>query len=238
MDPLVSTDTERVDGPWLWKYHLSSLLESRSRPKDYLETLRYYVEEDRLEYEENDWAILNFSAAEYTEMKRRLLSLQHVGLDFWGGLEGLYKSYRGPRWSGWYYFPEPFPTASMIVIDPQAAKKYFQIGVHLNQVSASLSNYHGGDPLDLATKIYSKIQELVQGNSQQKMSTEAELDESISATKDENLIWGYKREKFRLATLKKYRDIVIQRAVAENVSLPSGVHVLVDSCADTFAQEK
>jgi hypothetical protein len=220
VDPLVSTDRERVAGPWLWKYHLSSLIEDRSEPKDYFETSQYYIDEDKLEYEEGKWARRSFSATAYTVLKRRLLSLHHVGLDFRGGLEGLYEVYPEDRSSSWYYSLEPFPTASILVIDPQAAKKYFQIGVHLNQVSASLSNYPARDLLDQATKIYSMIKELVEGHSEQNMPTEAELDASISATTHENLVWEYKREKFRLATVKKYRDIMIQKAVEENVSLP------------------
>jgi hypothetical protein len=64
------------------------------------------------------------------------------------------------------------------------------------------------------------IKELVQGHSEQYIPTEAELDASISATTHENLVWEYKRVKFRLATVKKYRDIMIQKAVEENVSLP------------------
>lgn len=219
VDPLVSTDTERVAGPWLWKYHLSSLIEDRSEPEDYFERSQYYIDEDKLEYEERNWAKRPFSATAYTVLKRRLLSLQHVGLDFRGGLEGLYEVYQEDRSSSWYYSLEPFPTSSILVIDPQAAKKYFQIGVHLNQVSASLSNYPARDLLDQVTKIYSMIKELVQGHSQQKMPTDAELDASISATTLENLVWEYKREKFRLATVKKYRDIMIQKAVEENVRL-------------------
>jgi hypothetical protein len=102
VDPLVSTERERVAGPWLWKYHLSSLIEDRSAPKDYFETSQYYIDEDKLEYEEGKWARRSFSATAYTVPKRRLLSLQHVGLDFWGGLEGLYEVYPEDRSSSWY----------------------------------------------------------------------------------------------------------------------------------------
>ena len=225
MDPFTSTDTKRIAGPWLWKYHLGSLIERYSPPKDYLGMLKCYINKDELEYKKDDWAIF-VNDMEYTVMKRRLLSLQHVGLDFQGGLERLYYvsrectpcalSVSSPSSNS----QKVFPTTSIIVIDSQEAAKYFRFGVHLNKVWASLSNYPAEDSLDQAMKIYSTIKELVQGHSREKMPTEAELDASISAaTIEENSVWEYKRDKFRLATVKKCRDIMIQKAVEENVSL-------------------
>jgi hypothetical protein len=222
MDPFTSTDTKRIAGPWLWQYHLGFLIEGHFPPKDYSATFQCYLNEDELEYKEDAWATITIGAAEYTKMKRCLLSLQHVGLDVRGGLKRLYQIYQRCTdydWSG-SSSRNAFPTAPIIVIDPQEAAKYFRFGVHLNKVSASLSNYHTKNPLDQATKIYSMIEEWVQSHSQQRTLCEEDLDARISATTDKNLIWEYKREKFGLATVKKYRAIMIQKAVEENVRLP------------------
>jgi hypothetical protein len=221
MDPFTPTDTKRIAGPWLWKYHLGFLIEGHFPPKDYSDMFQCYLNEDELEYKEDAWAKITIGDAEYTKIKRCLLSLQHVGLDVRGGLKGLYQVYRGYINHTWPCFSSctAFPTPSIIVIDPQEAAKYFRIGVHLNNVGVSLSNYHAGDSLDQAMKIYSMIKELVHGHSRKNMPTEAELDANISATRDEDLIWEYKRDKFRLTTVKKYRTIMIQKAIEENVSL-------------------
>jgi len=140
------------------------------------------------------------SKSRYLFRLKALEALQHVGLGFRGGLPALYKSIDielNTAPSG----ERHFTTTLIIVDDPEKARKYFNIGIHLPELPTYPST------LEEAVDTYAKLCVLVPDD-----MTIKELEKMIEEAEDEQEIWALKRERFRLETKEKYRKVVINMA--------------------------
>lgn len=140
------------------------------------------------------------SKSRYLFRLKALEALKHVGLGFRGGLPALYKSIditRNTAPSG----ERHFATTLIIVDDPEKARNYFNIGIHLPEIPTYPPT------LEEAVDTYAKLCILVPND-----MTIKELEKMNEEAKDEQETWALNRERFRLETKKKYRKVVTDMA--------------------------
>lgn len=143
---------------------------------------------------------------QFERYKGCLISLNRVGLDVRGGLERLANLKLDAEAN-----KKGFPTTAIVILDAQEAQKYIKLGVNI----ASDVLFQGdAKNLEEASERYSRISKLVDGKDGPS-ATIKELDEKIQSTTDADLLWEYKREKFRLQTKQKYKEALLKMALEE-----------------------
>lgn len=131
-----------------------------------------------------------------------LKTLRLVGLDVHGGLASLQKAFEQRTTS----HPR-HPMANLRVVDPEKARQYIKIGVH---IGTNIPEHPS--TLQEAADPFAEVSGLVQ-------TTEMvpNLEEKIAASKDDVEKWTQKREVFRIKTKERYRQVLLDMAQEERL---------------------
>lgn len=110
------------------------------------------------------------------------------------------------------------PALSIKVINPQEARKYINIGVHLGTDIPRIPS-----TLEEAAAAFGKLSALITST-----RSVVEIEAKIAETHDGYTIWTLEREKFRVETRERYREVLIDMAMEEKViSMPHYLPTLV-----------
>ena len=150
---------------------------------------------------------------QFLHREKTIEALQHIGLDFRGGLVRLHSLRKNI-----VYAKLPCagcPTQALTVTNPEKARRYINIGVEVN---ATTLMHQNPTTLEEAVNAYSLILSLTSPNNES-LRRVKEIDKDISETTDMELIWELKREKFILDVRDRYREVVTDMVMEEKVCL-------------------
>ena len=173
-----------------WKNWLRNDPEGENITDILREESEKFIEEHNLDEETCD-------AANYAFYKRCLQALRDHGLDFKGGLHRLLEADQIA-----YEEVSHLSLLSILVIDPDKAKKVVDLGLKLN---TAVPKYPTS--LEEASTMYAKLDRLVNNS-----YTVKEIDKKIDKEENEYEIWEWRREKFRIQTRDRYREMLINLA--------------------------
>jgi hypothetical protein len=137
-----------------------------------------------------------------------LQAFRHIGLDIRGGIANIDRIR--------HYSKTGFGTASILVMDADKARRYVNIGVHVDAMSLMHEN---PTTLEEAVKNYALLLELTK----EKFRTPKKIDQEIEdilpfdCTERDEIVWELRREKFILMVRDQYREVVAEMAMEEVV---------------------
>ncbi|PVI01496.1 hypothetical protein DM02DRAFT_654377 [Periconia macrospinosa] len=201
------------------EFHLYLLDDYGTKSGTYLEMSRYLTEDlsyrvhARAAYRNSKINLQKTSTvAQYVRVAGIVDALYAIGLEINGGIERLLSIMED--------YDEGdigFPLISFIVRDAEKASQYIDIGVHLG---SDIKLNSESQSLDKATKNHARLLDLVNvwGDSGKEWNTlEEDIAQGTIRGEAAHVIWEYKRDRFRVKTVKRFRKILIKRAVKETI---------------------
>jgi hypothetical protein len=137
-----------------------------------------------------------------------LQAFRHIGLDICGGIATIDRVR--------HYSNTGFNTTSILVTDADKARRYVNIGVHVDAMSLM---HEKPKTLEEAVKNYALLLELTK----EKFRTPKKIDQEIEdllpfgCTERDEIVWELRREKFILKVRDRYREVVAEMAMEEMV---------------------
>lgn len=159
-----------------------------------------------------------FTVGDYVRAAGFVDALKTIGLDVHGGITRMCFLRRYALDCG------GFPTVSLIVNDAKKARQYINIGVHLGS-DIKLDATGSSSTVDQAAENHASLLELIvyysSAESWADMKTAIVVD--IVGGNAEDVIWEYKRAKFRVKIVRKSRKILIDKAVEDKASISARI---------------
>jgi hypothetical protein len=183
------------------------------RPYQYWLQEKYANEEEVDKRQNSVIGAHTMTRTQFFHREKTIEALQHIGLDFRGGLVRLHRLRNNI-----IYAKLPcagFPMQALIVTDPEKARRYINIGVEVN---ATTLMHQNPTTLEEAVNAYSLILSLTSPNNESPRTVKG-ISEEISEATDTDLIWELKREKFILDVRDRYREVVADMVMEEKVCL-------------------
>jgi hypothetical protein len=137
-----------------------------------------------------------------------LQAFRWIGLDIRGGFANIDRLIR--------YSKTGFGTASILVTDAERARKYANIGVHVDAMSLM---HEYPKTFEEAVKNYALLLELTKENFRTPRKIDQEIEDLLPfvCTERDEIVWGLRREKFVLKVRDQYREVVAEMAMEEKV---------------------
>jgi hypothetical protein len=218
---LKSDPKEKLDGPTQWPIFIDWLSKTRWGNRQLIDHYESSLQADDVKAAKEEYQSakskkyqVTITPELYLRAKMALLALRYIGLEIHGGFDRFLSVMVNCLLE-----KTRFPTTILMVVDPDIARQYVDIGLNLvadipHPLPATLEQ---------TMENYTKILKVMRDDHTTGMTeeeTDREIEEGqVGAGKLSELKWEFDREKFRLRTRRRFWDVMIEKGNKERVSV-------------------